>query len=900
MNAPILKNKPLEKSNTLAELRVSNGQPRYYEEKGKLLGLHLAETGLTNSELTQLLKNNSSDLELLHIARNGLSELTLQLPALKFLDARENKELTHVDLSDCPKLEKVVLNRCAISSLLLPQALPNLIQLEVSNNLLTALNLRGSIPKLRFLDISENKLSQLPTVLADCRDDFYLLAVGNQFNEITSGLLLDESLSDEERISRIKRYLSKFRKPIDYFFSETIKIILLGNTQVGKTTLANLLTGNRTVIKGSTHGVNFFETKIDDISVIGIDFGGQDYYHSIHFPLFSDQALYLLLWGNGQDDTFGTIKNTQTNEEEDIYPLNYWLGAVEYYMRDYRKIQREDKDWKDSQLNLYLINNQKIENDIPEKIRDLNSKDLKERHKIDAFIYTCLHKRNTSKNEEAKQTIFDLIRKHALRQPQPAYYTDLQKSINETRSNGKVVLSLFEFQQLHTQFTLEDLREDLPLLSYSVACHYLDASKLDEGTPFREALTTHFIVDLSQFTGWLYEILTIKELREKKEGYYQRKDAERWLKSEAAIKHLDFILGFMLHHKIIFEVKGEDGLYVVPQYLKPVKAGSVDALFLESFDAPLVKYEFGSYFHSNILAELIKRCYEYLLQEEVGWKYIMWKNKVVLYDEAEKEKRFLFLDFRLPEGENQAKPTISLSRYSKKPVDDVFVQRIMEKIEAPIKYYDYTKWVKSPFGTYLPFELLSQEKLLYSENQKASNLVFYQKYVYRRGDFKLFLPNEKFQMKKVFISYSHSDEGYKDELKRHFVSLINENLVSAFDDRELSMGGNWDLELKQKIDECDIMIALISVDFLNTGYIMNTEIPRAIEMGKTVVPIVVRPCDWTNTILGTYNGTLKGKVISLFEEQNHYYMPTFRSSSREERDMFWLQVVKEFRNKVFM
>jgi internalin A len=186
-----------------------------------------------------------------------------------------------------------------------------------------------------------------------------------------------------------------------------------------------------------------------------------------------------------------------------------------------------------------------------------------------------------------------------------------------------------------------------------------------------------------------------------------------------------------------------------------------------------------------------------------------------------------------------------------------------------------------------------------SIRQKVSNQFVCDKVVYDRSDFKLFLPNETFPMKKIFISYSQSDEGYKDELKRHFVSLINENLVSAFDDRELSMGGNWDLELKQRIDECDIMIALISVDFLNTGFIMKTEIPRAIEMGKTVVPIIVRPCDWTNTILGTYNGTLKGMVISLFKEKNENGTPRYRSGTREERDMFWLDVVKEFRAKAF-
>ncbi len=155
------------------------------------------------------------------------------------------------------------------------------------------------------------------------------------------------------------------------------------------------------------------------------------------------------------------------------------------------------------------------------------------------------------------------------------------------------------------------------------------------------------------------------------------------------------------------------------------------------------------------------------------------------------------------------------------------------------------------------------------------------------------------QAKKVFISYSQQDESYKDELKKHLVTLIHENKVSTFDDRQLSLGGEWDSELKRKIDECDIMVCLVSVDFLNTGYIMKTEVPRALEKGKTVVPIVVRPCDWTESMLGVKNGVLKAKEISLFEEENDKNMPVFRSSTREERDMFWLQVVKEFRAKAF-
>lgn len=948
LNPPVLHQKPLKRSQSLDELRVSNGQPRYFDNKeGKLQGLHLANTSLKDKELADLLAgNDSSALEVLHIARNELTELTLTLPALTFLDARENKGLTTVDLSGCPKLEKVVLNRCAVASLKLPESLSKLKQLEVANNRLTELSLGNSVESLRFLDVSDNQLTQPPTVLANSKDDFYLLASGNQFDDITSGILLDEKLSDEERRERLKKHLSRFISDIEVKgeieYVNALKIIFLGNTQVGKTTLADLLTGKNKAKKGSTHGVNLFEKMIGKTQVIGIDFGGQDYYHSVHFSLFNKQALYLLLWGNGQADGFGTVKNDKSKEQEDIYPLNYWLGAVEYFMRRNRKKSRLEKDWKEKDLHLYLINNQKL--GIEEKILDLNNRDLKENHRVDELYRFCLSpEENPKARNEAKQVIHRLIEKHQIKQPRLEYYMPLLNAIGQAKKEGELLLTFEELGESlgsETKIETEDLKEAITYLSYSVACHYLDETTLKEDSPdkvipFEEALLTHFIVDLSKFTGWLYTILNNEDLRKKNGGYFDKQNAISWLGKSEAKKHLDYILGFMLHHKIIFEVKGRKDFYVVPQYLKPIEAGGVGELFLESFDAPLVKYEFDSYFHSNILAELIKCLYDDLLQEETGMKYIMWKNKVVLYkvpserDKAtenapnvpadepgeevtvpeklvkvpeakqKEEKRFLYLDFQLPDAGSLTKPTISLSRYAKKPVDDTYMQDIMEIIEKQIEYYQYTKWVKSPFGTYIPFDRLKQEKVLDSENQKESNLIFYDRFVYRRGDFKLFLRNEELDMKKIFISYSHADESSKEEFKRHFVSLINENKISTFDDRELTMGGEWDPELKKKIDECDIMVCLVSVDFLNTRYIMEIEIPRAIEMGKTIVPIIVRPCDWTNTILGKYNGTLKGKVIALFEDRNQHDMPTFRSTSREERDMFWLEVVKEFRAKVF-
>ncbi|WP_373331002.1 TIR domain-containing protein [Salmonirosea aquatica] len=931
----------------LAELRVSSGVIRYsLNENEQLLGLHLADTELTDDELRELLQSNdTSALEILHIARNSLTRLDFidnVLPSLKFLDARGNKSLITTDLSGCSQLEKVVLRDCALSKLILPKALPNLIQLEVANNILTELPLTGSVEKLRFLDVFNNKLIALPTALAEARDDFYLLAHGNGFDEFITGILLDKKFTDEQRREELKKYLKKLNR-YDAKEIYTTRLIFLGNTQVGKTSLADLLTGEENADRGSTHGVNIQawdfqdEDYADPTKVISIDFGGQDYYHSVHFSLFSKAAIYLLLWGNGQPDAFERIHNKDVGELDDIYPIDYWLGAVKYFM-DYNATEENiEKGWKGDALNLYMVHNQNVHNGKRGEIRPLNNKKLIEIYGVDDFLGVCLKEGRKTQREKEKRSIEQLISKHRIKRKRAKLYVDLENAIEAQKKNSEVMMRVDELTEKEKIFLYPyEVSEVFTFLAYSITCHYLGEFQDDdanEEVPFRTELTDYLIIDLNIFTKWMYSILNINVLRNEKGGYFQRYDAEIWLPEKAKM-HLNYMLGFMLHHKIIFVVKDQPDRYVVPQYLKPLVPKSVDALFLGGFDAPMVKYSFENYFHSNILAELIGSCYDFLLQSqqseevvevgspadsppqvlpEAGWKYVMWKNKVVLYNEKETTKRFLLLEFQLPlPSENSkdevSKPTITLSRYAKEQVEDVFVQDIIKNIEKTIKYYEYTKLVMAPNGEYIPFNVLDGAKARIAEsgykgtfeNQRESYLVFYDNYVYRRGDFKLYLPNEKITMKKIFISYSQHDELYKDELKKHLVTLIHENKVSTFDDRQLSLGGEWDSELKRKIDECDIMVCLISVDFLNTGYIMKTEVPRALEMGKTVVPIVVRPCDWTESMLGVQNGVLKGKEISLFEEKNDKNMPIFRSSTREERDMLWLNVVKGFRAKAFV
>lgn len=101
----------------------------------------------------------------------------------------------------------------------------------------------------------------------------------------------------------------------------------------------------------------------------------------------------------------------------------------------------------------------------------------------------------------------------------------------------------------------------------------------------------------------------------------------------------------------------------------------------------------------------------------------------------------------------------------------------------------------------------------------------------------------------VFISYSHRDEKYKDELLRHLRVLEKQGVASFWDTSLIPTGANWSDEIRKAIHEARVAVLLISPDFLASDYIVDQELPalfkRARERNVIVLPILVRPAQWT-------------------------------------------------------
>lgn len=103
---------------------------------------------------------------------------------------------------------------------------------------------------------------------------------------------------------------------------------------------------------------------------------------------------------------------------------------------------------------------------------------------------------------------------------------------------------------------------------------------------------------------------------------------------------------------------------------------------------------------------------------------------------------------------------------------------------------------------------------------------------------------------KIFISYSHKDEKIKNDLVTHLYALKASDKVEIFDTMSISPGQEWSSTIQKEIAEADIILLLISSDFLASDYIINQELPAILkrheEKGQVVIPVIARPALWTN------------------------------------------------------
>jgi hypothetical protein len=143
---------------------------------------------------------------------------------------------------------------------------------------------------------------------------------------------------------------------------------------------------------------------------------------------------------------------------------------------------------------------------------------------------------------------------------------------------------------------------------------------------------------------------------------------------------------------------------------------------------------------------------------------------------------------------------------------------------------------------------------------------------------------------KVFISYSHKDESHKEQLEEHLSMLKRSKIIDAWHDRKIMAGQDWSNEISTHLENSELILLLISPSFLGSDYCFNLEMNRAIELhkeGKAVlIPIVVRPCDWSSCELGSYQAVPKdANPITSWNNQDEAWLDAIKGI-REQLDSY--------------
>lgn len=110
----------------------------------------------------------------------------------------------------------------------------------------------------------------------------------------------------------------------------------------------------------------------------------------------------------------------------------------------------------------------------------------------------------------------------------------------------------------------------------------------------------------------------------------------------------------------------------------------------------------------------------------------------------------------------------------------------------------------------------------------------------------------------LFYSYAHEDESLRDELAGHLKIMERRGVIRAWHDRCLTPGKTWGNAIDSQLEKADLVLLLVSADFIKSDYIWSHELDVAMKRHErgdaSVIPVMLRAVDITDAPFAALQG----------------------------------------------
>jgi internalin A len=125
----------------------------------------------------------------------------------------------------------------------------------------------------------------------------------------------------------------------------------------------------------------------------------------------------------------------------------------------------------------------------------------------------------------------------------------------------------------------------------------------------------------------------------------------------------------------------------------------------------------------------------------------------------------------------------------------------------------------------------------------------------------------------LFYSYAHKDESYRIELETHLKILERQGLIQPWKDRDIEASEEWRKEISDRLESADIILLLVSADFINSHFCYEIEMKRAMERHNKdearVIPVIIRDSNWHSAPFGKLQALPRdGKAVNTWDNKD--------------------------------